>query len=477
MSLRRSIALFLGAGIAALGCGQPDSDSPYAMAPNPSPGAMYIVHAVPDAPALDIYIDDQPAVSGLAYRKSSGSVSAAAGPHQIDLRPAGASPMEAPLYTNHILVEAEKKVLVAAIGRLGDHADAKKLSIVAEPFGTPRAAEVHLRLLPASPSAPALDLQTDAHTLIESAGFGTLTPTAVLAKNGDIAGPLSLALAQAGEKSSLAAVALPGPYKAGAVLDVIVLGETHPLAGTKFLGAALFNETSGELSDLSLTINSQGKAPSFYLYHGSADAPAVDFVSKDNAMMAKGLAYKQASPLFTPPAGTHPVEVRQAGTDQVLAKADLQLLPGMRFTLYTAGLQKNPMPGQGFSLYAAPRSEKGTSTRWRIVNAVYDAPALELKNNDQKLFADVAYPSATPYRQEDLGAATLKLGISDDMHKGWDLVIPPMLGNGEVMTIFLTGSVGNAGQPLAAVAAKESTAAMGQAPELIPLLISAAPLR
>lgn len=84
------------------------------------PGNVRIVHASPDAPAVDIYVDGVVAVKGLAFGAATGFVSLPAGDHAVAIRPAGAAADTAPVFETTLSVPSGISAEVVALGKLGD---------------------------------------------------------------------------------------------------------------------------------------------------------------------------------------------------------------------------------------------------------------------------------------------------------------------------------------------------------------------
>src|SRR5687768_3379591 len=66
----------------------------------PGDAELRVIHGAPDAPAVDIYVagDNVPVISGLAYGQASDYLVIPAGPYVFQVRAAGASPLDAPVY-------------------------------------------------------------------------------------------------------------------------------------------------------------------------------------------------------------------------------------------------------------------------------------------------------------------------------------------------------------------------------------------
>ena len=129
-----------------------------------------IIHASPDAPAVDVYVDGAEALSDLAFGTASGWVALPAGEHQVQVTAADAA-IDTAVIDAMLTLEAGAAYEVAATGLLADitpivnQTDLSEFSTDAEPMA--RARVIH-----ASPDAPAVDVAVKGgDVLIENLAF------------------------------------------------------------------------------------------------------------------------------------------------------------------------------------------------------------------------------------------------------------------------------------------------------------------
>ncbi len=135
-----------------------------------------VVHASPDAPAVDVYADDAKVLTNVPYKGSSDYLSVPAGAHNFKVFATGANPAsDAPVIDADATLEAGKDYTVVAIGKL---ADIKPLVLV-DNNAAPAAGKAHVRVVHASPDGPAVDIAVK--------GGAVLVPNLVFGKD---AGPL-----------------------------------------------------------------------------------------------------------------------------------------------------------------------------------------------------------------------------------------------------------------------------------------------
>lgn len=112
-----------------------------------------VVHASPDAPAVDIYLDGAVALENLAFGSFSGWVAVPAGDHQVQVVPTGEDVSTAVIDAT-VTLEAGAAYHVAATGPVASIAPQVyqvDLSDMAE-------GEARVRVIHTSPDAPAVDI-------------------------------------------------------------------------------------------------------------------------------------------------------------------------------------------------------------------------------------------------------------------------------------------------------------------------------
>ena len=135
-----------------------------------------VVHASPDAPAVDVYADGAKVLTNVAFKGSSDYLSVPAGPHNFKVFATGANPATGTAVINaDATLEAGKDYTVVAIGKV---ADIKPLVLV-DNNAAPVAGKAHVRVVHASPDAPAVDIAVK--------GGAVLVPNLAFGKD---AGPL-----------------------------------------------------------------------------------------------------------------------------------------------------------------------------------------------------------------------------------------------------------------------------------------------
>jgi hypothetical protein len=144
-----------------------------------STGRVRVMHSSPDAPAVDIFVDGQKAVTALAFPANTGYVALPAGPHNVKVFASPSDGTGSPVLEADLNVAAGKDYTVLAVGRLSDSSLA--LLPLEDNNAAPAAGNAHVRLIHASPDAPAVDVvvagtTTKVFSNVAFKGVGTYTP-------------------------------------------------------------------------------------------------------------------------------------------------------------------------------------------------------------------------------------------------------------------------------------------------------------
>jgi len=420
--LRRPASLLAGLVAVALlvGCDDDDATGP---GTNPATVQLRAVHASPDAPGVDIYVEGstQPLVQGLDYGEVTDFVSVPAGTYNIQLRPAGAASTSAPVFETGDLTVSDGDVITAvATGLLAsnDPADRFRVLPLFDEFDPASSGNVRVRIVHASPGAPTvgIDVGNDGSPEIaalerfaDTGGAGIDLPAGSELQIGILAGtPLS-------PVTAFTTPALP----AGAELFVIAVGEL----------AELPREATGFGL---LAIGDQGaiglirQNPTVFALHAGPDAPAVD-VFAGAAELIDNLDFAGlSSGLQVPPASyTLDIFPHQPGATRPVGSpagsfATPVLQAGERYLAVATGFLSPDAPGEEPFTLLAFRDDLTLETsgaRVRAVHASPDAPPVDIgtvsgATIDQVVFGDVIFAESAPDAGAAVPAASLTLGVA-----------------------------------------------------------------
>ena len=185
-----------------------------------------VVHASPDAPAVDVLVDGTRAIAGLGFKAFSSYASVPAGQRKFQVFPAGTT-MGMPVIEVAPTLMAGKDYTVVALGRLAGIAP----GLFEDDNQAPAAGKARVRFIHGSPNAPAVDIAVTGGPVI----FPNVAFTAASGYAEVDAGTYNLEARAAG--TSTVALAVPGVrLEAGRGYTVIAVGL---LGGTPALSVIL----------------------------------------------------------------------------------------------------------------------------------------------------------------------------------------------------------------------------------------------
>jgi hypothetical protein len=151
------LTAILALPLAFAACSDDDDDNP--AAPAPETAKVMAIHASPDAPGVDLYVDDQKVATNLTFPNNSAYLTVEAGTRNVKVKATGTTvtPIDADLD-----VMANTTYSVFAIDEL---ASIEPLVLI-DDLTAPAAGKAHLRFLHLSPDAPAVDIALDGGAVV-----------------------------------------------------------------------------------------------------------------------------------------------------------------------------------------------------------------------------------------------------------------------------------------------------------------------
>lgn len=115
---------------------------------------LRVVHASPDAPAVDVYIDDKRTLASLNFRRVTGYLSVASGKHTLKVYPTSAAGKGNPVVTQDLDLNAGWDYTVAVTGKLAN----LQAKVFSDNLNVPGAGKTNVRVYHLSPNAPAINV-------------------------------------------------------------------------------------------------------------------------------------------------------------------------------------------------------------------------------------------------------------------------------------------------------------------------------
>jgi hypothetical protein len=114
-----------------------------------------VVHASPDAPAVDVYANGAKVLTNVPFKGSSDYLSVPAGAHNFKVYATGANPAsDSAVIDADATLDAGKDYTVIAVGKVADI----KPVVLEDNNAAPASGKAHVRVVHASPDAPAVDV-------------------------------------------------------------------------------------------------------------------------------------------------------------------------------------------------------------------------------------------------------------------------------------------------------------------------------
>ncbi|MEL7296370.1 MAG: DUF4397 domain-containing protein [Pseudomonadota bacterium] len=365
-----------------------DDDAP------PPPAALRVLHASPDAPAVNVLINGDVSIAGANYKDGTGfgAILPATYSVQVDgITPGGDVTVIGPV---DIELESDTTYTIIATGEV---ADIQPL-IVSNAVEAISAGNARIEVVHGAPNAPAVDVYatTPGADLASSTAVGSFSFRGTLGPIEVPSGDYQIRVTLAGDPATVV-------YDAGTV----TLSE-----GVDLLLTAVENTGNGD-SPISLVgldglgaleLLDVNTPASLRVIHNSPDAPAVDIVVNDDfdAPLVEDLAYPDFTGFVDVPADDYNVKVtpaNDAGT--VVIDADLTLDAGTEYSVYAV----NTLANITAQVAVDDRRSIATEAKVRIIHGsptagnvdiFVTAPGADLAN-ETPAFTDVAFQADTGY--------------------------------------------------------------------------------
>lgn len=129
---------------------------------------LRVVHASPDAPAVDVYVNNNKVLTNVPFFTVSDYLDLAAGSYDIKVTPTGKADT-AVIDAKGVAIEGGKAYTIAAGGKVAEI----KPYILSDNLAVPAAGKAHVRVIHLSPDAPAVDVKVaGGPTLVSNLAFG-----------------------------------------------------------------------------------------------------------------------------------------------------------------------------------------------------------------------------------------------------------------------------------------------------------------
>jgi hypothetical protein len=214
---------------------------------------LRVAHLSPDAPNVDVYADGSAVLEDVAFGAVSDYLEVPAGDRQVRITPAGDA--ETAVFEGAVPVAADTDYTVAAVGEVSEDGDQPFEPLVLEDDNSdPEDGMARVRLVHASPDAPAVDVTTGGgmgNTLFDGVEYGASSYVTVPAgdytldvrgdtesNDGDVVASFDVSVEAGGVYTGFAAGYLsPDDDPSDAAFDLIVAQDAAPDGGSMAVDA------------------------------------------------------------------------------------------------------------------------------------------------------------------------------------------------------------------------------------------------
>jgi hypothetical protein len=391
-----------------------------------------VAHMSPNAPNVDVYVDGNAVLEDVPFGAVSDYLEAPAGERQVEITAAGDP--ETSVFEGPVSVAADTAYTVVATGEIGDGADQPFEPLILEDdTSDPGGDTARVRLLHASPDAPAVDvtLASSGDAVFDGVAYG---------ENGSVevpAGDYTLQIRGDTESNDGDVVAeFDVRLEGGEAYSAFAAGYLTPDDDPGDAGFDLLF-----VPDASAGMDG-GETGMLRAAHMSPDAPNVDVYVDGNAVL-EDVPFGAVSDYLEAPAGERQVEITAAGDPETsVFEGIVPVEAGQAYTLAAVG-EVSEGADQPFEVLvlADDNSAPGSDTaRLRAVHASPDAPAVDITvEAGDTLFDGVPF-GGSAYVEVPAGDYTVQIrgdteGNDGEVAADFDV----SLAGGQVYTAFAAG--------------------------------------
>jgi hypothetical protein len=382
---------------------------------------LRVIHASPDAPNVDVYVNGARVVRNLRYGRVSAYITVKPGEAQVQVVRAGRSLSRGPVVIDQkVTLEVGKAYTVAAAGKLAEI----KPFVYADDWDAPGKGQARLRVIHLSPDAPAIDVvatpqgATESAKVVTNAAFGEASDYVTLNSGG-----WNFDVKVAGTENT--ALLLDGMTVAeGRVSTVFAIGLVN---GRPSLSGVTSVDATATPSRLRVL-------------HASPDAPAVD-VYLNGFLELRNVRYKTISNLIDVLPGEHRIQIVPAGKTlaqgPVVIDTPLTVEKGKVYVVAAAGLLASIKPIVAVDAGEQPAAGRGQVRVWHLSP---DAPAVDVvltEGAKKSLAQNLSFEQVTPYTEVMPGAQATAVQANGQTVFTTNLVVP---ANGS-LTMYIVGLV------------------------------------
>lgn len=372
---RNSLLAVLVPAVLMLAAGCDDDDLAGPGADMGTGAAVRIVHASPDAPAVDIYAEgvSAPLATNIAYGDATPYLNLAAGDYNIQLREFDSPSDSAPAFeTGMLTIPDGARITAAAVGLLNsNNADDRfRVLTFAEDFAEAGAGNAIVRIIHAGADAPTVALDVGNDGVPEVPVFERFGDTGASGVPLPANTELQIAV-WAGEPLARVTVFTTPQLPEGAELFVFATGLLGNLPREDAGFSLLAVVPTGALGFVK-------QNPVVFALHASPDAPPVDIYAGE-AELVDNLSFGEISAPIQVAPGSYTLSFRPFDNGPEAASATTPVLEaGERYLAVASGYLLSGEPEFTLLPYADSFDLGAMEPRVRVIHASPDADAVDV---------------------------------------------------------------------------------------------------
>ena len=385
--------------------------------------SIRVLHASPDAPNVDVLVDNQVVLSDVSYKQASDFLSALVGNRNVKVNAAG---------TSTTVIDADLTLAFNSFTTIiATNFLAQIEPLVLADENTPPSGNLlKIRVVHSAPSAPPVDVYVTAPGEDINAAAPTLSDVAFLGFSDFLEVP-------------------EGDYQ----IRVTTVGSKDPVfdSGTVTLDAgsiftAVAVDATGGASPISLVVLTNDPTTPFIeiddnrarlrAVHASPDAGIVDILV-DNVIVASDVAFKGVLGYTDVPAGDRNIKVN-TGPGTSVIDATVPLAGGTDYTVLAVDFAANIEP---LLLDDNTTTPTPGNAKVRVVHASPDAPNVDVLVDGSIVLTNVAFKEFSDYLEVPAGDRNFKVNATGTTLTVID--VTPTLIDGNIYTVVALNRLAN----------------------------------
>lgn len=407
------------------GCWLNDDDDATLEVSGPT-ASIRILHASPDAPNVDVFVNDDEVLSDVGYKDASGYLDVPADGFDVAIHAAGTDTSVLDLQDVQLTPDTEYTVIAANVA---DELEAIQLD---DTVTDPASGELAVRVVHAAPQAPIVDVYVTA----PDAALADETPAVDDAAFSDASDFLMLPAGDyrirvtPGDSTDLLFDSGSVSLNEGDKLTIVAVqadeNSVSPITLVALTGDA--GNPTMEIGD------DRGRVRAAHL---SPDAPNVD-VLVDGEVVLADVAFGSVSDYLPLNSGTYAIEINEAGTTNTVLSESVDVGAGEAYTLAAVDFLTNINTLLTVDDLTAP--DEGNA-HVRVIHASPDAPNVDVIVDDDTVLTDVPFKAVSDYLPLSAGAHDVMVNVT-----GTDttvISVSPDLEDGGIYTVIAADEVAN----------------------------------